>query len=139
MRRALFSFLVSVVLFASGVADAAVRRICKVSHETTTGWSQEYTLEVTFMAGQELNKATRSYQFSDFENYALIWFNKDQVAILKIEGVIFRFGSEFTPADFIEAFQIISEKEATQVNAPKSRKWKIEAKDPFFWIDPRAR
>ena len=130
----IFVVLISMVQFA----DASVRRIVKVSYETQYGYSDEYKMEVTFLTGQELNKATKTYDFDIFDNYALIWFDEGKVAILKIDDLIIGVGQDFDTDDFKRAFQIISEKSATQVNSQYKRKWKIEAKDIIRWIDPRV-
>lgn len=117
--------------------DASVKRIVKVSYETQYGYSNEYKMEVTFITGRELNKATNSYNYDMFDNYALIWFSEGEVAILKIDDIIIGVGQKFDANDFKRAFQIISEKSATQVNSQTKRKWKLEAKDIIRWIDPR--
>jgi len=122
----------------SQAADAAVRRFCLVAYQTNRGWSEEFRVEVTFLTGQELNQATRTFEYGLFDKYALIWFEKDEVAILKIEDIMVGVGSEFTATDFQRQFLIISEKEATQVNSRSNRKWKINAKSGVQWVDPRV-
>ena len=130
----IFAVLISLTQFA----DASVKRIVKVSYETQYGYSDEYKKEVTFMTGRELNEATKTYDYDMFQNYALIWFDKGQVAILKIDDIIIGVGQEFDADDFKRAFQILSEKSATQVNSETKKKWKIEAKDFIPWVDPRV-
>lgn len=135
--RSVFLFLLLLVSISS-YSEAAVRRICKVSYETSSGWSQQFKVEVTFMTGDELNSATRSYQFFSFDNYALIWFDKSQVAILKNTDLMFVSNQKFSADDFKDNFDLFSEKGATQVNSDTKRAWKIEAKDFYSWIDPRV-
>jgi len=134
----IISIILIVLISMSQFADASVRRIVKVSYETQYGYSNKYKTEVTFLTGRELNKATKTYDYNMFDNYALIWFKEDKVAILKIDGIIIGVGQEFDSDDFKRAFQIISEKSATQVNSQYKRKWKIKAKDIIRWIDPRV-
>ena len=134
----IISIILIVFISMSQFADASVRRIVKVSYETQYGYSDEYKMEVTFLTGQELNKATKTYDYDMFDNYILIWFKEDKVAILKIDDIIIRVNQKFDSDDFKRAFQIISEKYATQVNSQYKRKWKIEAKDIIRWIDPRV-
>jgi len=130
--------IASVLLAILAVApmNAAVRRFCKVSYQREYDWSDEYKMEVTFMTGYELNKVTRTFDYTSYSKYALIWFDKNEVAILEIDDLIIA-GLEFTAENFIYAFSVFSEKSATQVNSPSPRKWKIEAKEYFRWIDPR--
>jgi len=120
------------------VAFSATRRICAVSYATQSGWSDPVKTEVTFMTGQELNKATHTFNFIAFDKFALVWFAQGEVAILKFNDLVFLSGMEFTALDFVNAFQVFSEKTFTQVNTQYSRDWKIEAKEFFNWIDPRA-
>lgn len=130
----IFVILISISLYA----NASVRRIVKVSYETQYGYSDPYIMEVTFLTGQELNKATKTYDYAMFDNYALIWFKEDEVAILKIDDIILGVGQKFDSDDFRRAFQIISEKSAIQINSKYKRKWKIKAKGIINWIDPRV-
>lgn len=90
------------------------------------------------MTGEELNTATQTYKYSSFSNYALIWFREAQVAILKINRVIFSSGSKFTNDEFKQLFEFFDECDADQANSETPRKWKLKAKKYLEWIDPRA-
>jgi hypothetical protein len=127
--------MVMFILFSSETF-AGIKRICKVKYETDYGWSKEYKVEVTFMTGKELNKATSSFQYSSFSNYCLIWFDNDEVAILEIKTFLMSVGDEFDRDDFINAFQITSDISCTQVNNESKTKWKIIAKEFISFIDP---
>jgi hypothetical protein len=135
LRSILFILLISVLLTASSYAET--RRLCKVYYETENGWSQGYTMEVSFLTGYELNNATRSYSYSMFSNYCLIWFGKGEVAILKINATLFRSGNEFERDDFLNLFLLQSEIRCVQVNSEDERNWKIKAKEFINFIDPR--
>lgn len=134
----IISIFLIVFIFMSQFADGSVRRIVEVSYATQYGYSDKYRMEVIFLTGRELNKASKTYDYDMFDNYALIWFKEGEVAILKIDDIIIVVGQEFDADDFKRAFQIISEKSATQVNSRYKRKWKIDAKDIIHWIDPRV-
>nr|WP_309596793.1 hypothetical protein [Moraxella osloensis] len=120
-------------------ANAIVKRIVNVSYEKDYGYSEEVPVEVTFLTGKELNKATDSYKYSDYDNYGLIWFAKDEVALLKLDSYSSNYGSEELDNEaFKRIFQFSSYETATQVNSTNNRKWRLEAKDYLKWIDPRV-
>ena len=128
----------SVVLaLSTRMAEARIVRYCQVSYETREGWSIEYLHEVTFQSGTELNTATKSLQFSSFENYALVWYAPDQVAIIKL-GAFLVTGREFLPRHFRQMFLISESVEGEQVNVRGERNWRIKGKEFFKFIDPRT-
>jgi len=113
-------------------------RICKVSYETEDGWSDEVPTEVQFVTGTQLNRATRSYDYSMFSSYALIWFARGQVAILECKETLLGVGSDFKNSDFRRLFLFSETAEFEQVNSDYPRKWQIRGKELFRFIDPRA-
>lgn len=138
MMRKLIVLFLSLGLALSSTSNAAVRRVCIVAYETRSGYSAGYMMEATFLTGRELNKATKSFNYNPFDNYALLWFDQGEVAILEIDSVVFGVGQEFNNNDFKRLFQFLGETSATQVNSEYSRKWLIKGKDFLRWIDPRA-
>ncbi len=133
-------FIVCVVVFLILIPiklNAEIRRICKVKYETEYGWSKEYKVEVTFMTGRELNSATSTFKYNSFSKYCLIWFDKDEVAILEIKAFLSSVGDEFDREAFQNAFSINSEIPCTQINNEANTKWKVIAKEYFNFIDPR--
>jgi hypothetical protein len=137
MRKLKFITFLSLALLFTVPSFAEVRRVCKVKYETEDGWSKEYTVEVTFITGRELNKATKSYDYDTYSNYCLIWFDKGEVAILEIQDYLISVGEDFDAEDFRKAFRISSELDTKQVNSPSKRKWKVIGKDWTRFIDPR--
>lgn len=132
----------SLVMLLLGICSSAqlsaeVRRLCKVYYETEEGWSSGYTMEVSFVTGTELNRATRSYDYSPFSNYCLVWFDRGEVVILRIESFLVRSNDEFERSDFKNLFLIHSDIECTQVNGPEERNWRIRARDVIQYVDPR--
>jgi len=68
-------------------APRRLERICRVSYAKEYGWSTEYTMGVEFLTGAQLNSATGSYSYNSYDCYALLWFGKGEVAILKHTGL----------------------------------------------------
>ena len=134
MKKILIAF--SLVLI-SVYASADIRRLCKVKYETQDGWSKEYTVEVQFLTGSELIKKTDSYKYSSFKNYCLIWFDKDEVAILEITTFLLSVGDEFDHEDFLAAFDLKYSIDCKQANDEKGRKWEVKARELLNFIDPR--
>lgn len=132
----LLSVVLLICAFSSAHLSAEIRRLCKVYYETESGWDGGYTMEVTFVTGSELNRDTRSFNYSAFSNYCLVWFDKGEVAILKIDTFLIRSGEEFQRGDFKNLFLLRSEIECTQVNSAEERNWKIQAKEFIQFIDP---
>jgi hypothetical protein len=132
--------------FAAGMAEASapatpvhrLPRLCKVSYETEYGWSREVVVEVEFLTGRQLNRATRSYTYDIYANYALIWFSQDDVAILKCEEFLYGVGEDFDNEDFRKLCQFRTSAEFVQVNSDSPRRWRVTGKDYFRYVDPRA-
>jgi len=123
-----------------GSAAAEVRRICKVVYETQSGWSPEVAVEVTFLTGRELNRATKSSTYSVQSRYALIRFVNGQVAILESTGALLGVDEAFDSDDFVRMFRQLGEQTFRQVNETSGNQklWKIKAREFTKFIDPRA-
>lgn len=132
-----FVLILLLLLILTTSAHAAVRRICAVSYQAEYGWSKEYQMEVTFIKGSELNQNTHSWQYSPYSNYALVWFDKGEVAILELTDFVFGW-SEFTNETFRTLYSISDTANFVQVNSAHPRYWKIRARDWMTFIDPRA-
>jgi hypothetical protein len=132
------ALILAFAIVAAAPTYARVDRICKVAYQTEAGWSDEYKVEVTFVTGRELNKATKSFEYSTFSPYALIWFDQDEVAILEIDSLILGLGSEFDADDFRKLFRLFGSCDAKQVNDRANRVWRITGKTFGRYIDPRA-
>lgn len=135
--KTVFAFGMAMAIFPVN-ASARVTRFCEVAYETRLGWSDDVKTEVTFMTGRELNRATRTYDFEFYSNYALIWFAQGQVAIMRLDNITFGVGSEFDNEDFQRMFRLFGSSEAQQVNGDRPMKWRITAKKFLRFIDPRA-
>jgi hypothetical protein len=127
------------VSLAGSSAESAVRRRVDVRYEREdSSKSRPAEAEVTFMTGQELNSKTSSFRYKSFSNYALIWFDRDEVAVIELKSLIFLSGDVFDADDFRTAFALGYDLYGSQVNSPKPRKWFFQGKRMFNWIDPRA-
>jgi hypothetical protein len=138
-QRVLCLLLASGSLLVPGLSEGAVRRRVDVRYER-----EDYTkskpveTEVTFMTGSELNEKTRSFRHKAFSNYALIWFDTDEVAVIELKAFIITSLDGFDADAFRNAFFVGTELKGEQVNSPGPRKWYFQAKRDFNWIDPRA-
>ncbi|WP_207263256.1 hypothetical protein [Desulfovibrio sp. Huiquan2017] len=79
-----FVLLALFLCIGSIAAEAACTVVCNVEYAVNYGWSEKFKREIDFYTGQELNEATNSYSYEYFVTYALIWFDQDQVAIVKL-------------------------------------------------------
>lgn len=136
--RFLLLTIVGFILIPS--AHAEIRRICHVQYETESGLSKKYTVEVTFLTGNELNNKTYSVNYNYLSKYALIWFNNKEVAIIKLDTTAI-VGFNFDDFAFKNVFLVSNDVEGSQINTGdgESRRWVITAKNYAIWIDPRER
>jgi hypothetical protein len=84
MKKLILTLLIG--FFLCGVANSKYTQTCKVKYKKNYEWSKYYTVNVTFMSGTELNQATKSYDYSSFSTYAIIFWDKDQASIIKISS-----------------------------------------------------
>ena len=131
----IFCFL---MLLSVQFASATASFTCDVQYKTGYSWSTEYTMELDFMTGSELNRAANTYSFDSFELYALIWFGEGEVAILEHDGMAIIGGTSFDTAAFKRVFQVFGSQEFTQVNDDYARNWKVTCKKFGRFVDPRV-
>lgn len=79
-----FTILLIISLIAFGSINAKCRRIATVKYQQEYGWSKKYTVEVNFMTGMELNKATQSYKYDSYKVYAIIFWGEGQATVIKL-------------------------------------------------------
>lgn len=82
MKKIILAILFSI--FFTGIANAKYVQTCKVKYQKKYGWSDYYTVEVTFMSGSELNKVTRTFNYDSFSTYGVIFWDDDEVSVIKI-------------------------------------------------------
>jgi hypothetical protein len=56
---------------------------------TENGWSKKYTVDVTFLTGNELNQATKTFDYSTYSVYGVVFWDKGQATIIKISTTLF--------------------------------------------------
>lgn len=90
MNEKLFGLLLAIILSIaiSSNAEAKCRRVATVKYQQQFGWSKKYTVEVTFMAGMELNQATSSFDYSSYSNYAIIFWGEGQATVIKLQSYL---------------------------------------------------
>lgn len=88
--------MVMIVAANAHPAAAETRTPAKVRYETRSGSSQWYDMEVVFVRGAELNRATRTYDYGHFDAFAVLFFGQGQAAVIELEGMFFGCPTEFT-------------------------------------------
>ncbi len=71
MKKTILTILT--VFFICLNVEAKYTQTCKVKYKKNYDWSEYYTIDVTFMSGTELNRATKSYEYDGFSTYAIIF------------------------------------------------------------------
>lgn len=84
MKKAIMGILA--ILILCGMTSAKYTQTSKVKYKTNYGWSDYYTVEVTFVSGTELNRATRSLDYDGFSTYAVVFWDKGQASVIKISS-----------------------------------------------------
>lgn len=87
--------LTALFMLSSLLASAKYREVATVKYQQQYGWSKNYTVEVTFMTGYELNQATRTVNYSPYSVYGIIFWGQNQASVIKLNG-FFACGSEVT-------------------------------------------
>jgi hypothetical protein len=84
MKKSILTILT--VFFFCFTVDAKYTQTCKVKYKKNYGWSDYYTVEVSFMSGTELNRVTKSYDYESYSTYAIIFWDKDEASVIKISS-----------------------------------------------------
>lgn len=84
MKKVLF--FIFLFLFQCIDVEAKYSQSCVVRYMTSSGWSKKYTVDVNFLTGHELNNATKTYNYSMYSVYAVIFWNKGQASVIKISN-----------------------------------------------------
>lgn len=65
------------------VQEPTQQQLC-VKYETEDGWSKGYSVNVTIIKGSELNRRTKTYNYSSYSTYAVIFWGDDQASVIKL-------------------------------------------------------
>lgn len=76
-------------------ANAEYTQTAKVRYQTNYSYSQWYTVDVTFVTGSELNRATSSFRYGGFEKYAVVFWGPGEASVIELDG-FFVCSFEFT-------------------------------------------
>lgn len=85
-------WLLMLVLFLglSSPAEAHLRKPAQVRYATKEGPSDWYRVEVNFLTGRELGKATgKPFTYSMFKNYAVIFWGPNQATVIELSTFMF--------------------------------------------------
>jgi hypothetical protein len=81
-------FLTLTFFLSISTIQAKYVQTCSVKYMTKDGWSKKYTVDVTFISGTELNEATSSFKYSSYSVYAVIFWSKEQVTVIKLSSYL---------------------------------------------------
>lgn len=76
-------------LATAPAATAEYVQTSKVRYSANYGQSQWYDVEVTFVTGTELNRATRSFDYEGFSKYAVVFWGQGGASVIKISSPMF--------------------------------------------------
>jgi len=80
--------LLGLLLVLSINASAKFTETLNIKYETRYGWSKYYTVDVTFITGYELNQATRTFNYSSYSTYAVVFWGQGQATVIKLSGYV---------------------------------------------------
>lgn len=86
-KKILFLFLLNSWFNPSHAYE--VKNIC-AKYMTNYSWSKSYQVQTQIYTGQELNQATGNPYFGNydmFSHYAVVWWDKGQASIIKINDI----------------------------------------------------
>ena len=81
--------IISLFLTFSSVLEAKYVQTCEVKYLSSDGWSDYYTVDVTFMTGSELNEATSSIDYSSLSTYGIVFWGDGKATIIEISSIVF--------------------------------------------------
>ena len=119
--RKLTILLIAIFVLSSNV-EAKYVQTAKAKYKKEYGWSQYYTVEITFISGYELNKATRTYDYSAYSIYAVIFWDRDQASVIKF-STFTGCGTEVNKSCIVNTVTNLEGKDQRDV------KWEICVKD----------
>jgi hypothetical protein len=65
---------------------AKYTQTCKVKYKANYGWSDYYTVDVNFLSGYELNKATKSWDYSSYSTYAVVFWGDGEASVIELSS-----------------------------------------------------
>jgi hypothetical protein len=83
--RLLFAMVAALVVMAAPVQARYVQTV-KVRYQANFTNSQWYTIDVTFVTGTELNQATRTFSYTSYKNYAVVFWAEGEATVIQLDG-----------------------------------------------------
>lgn len=77
--------ILAVLLMASGTVSASERVDVCAKYRSGYGWSKGYQVSATKIKGGDLNRATRSWDYDAYATYIVIFWDRDQASIIKLD------------------------------------------------------
>jgi len=79
--------LIAILMFCVSPIWAEYTQTCKVKYKKQYDeWSDYYRVDVHFLTGSELNTKTKSFNYSSYDVYAVVFWSKDQATVMKLSG-----------------------------------------------------
>jgi len=75
----------AVLLLATFPALGSERVTVCAKYRADYGWSKGYKVEATVTKGSELNRATRSYDYTSYSTYVVIFWDRDEVSVIEMD------------------------------------------------------
>ena len=73
------------LVFAFGYADSSERAVVCVKYATQSGWSEGYRVQATIASGYELNQSTKTYGYTSYAKYVVVFWDKGEASILELD------------------------------------------------------
>lgn len=83
MRASLF--VIALLATIAGEANSADRETVCAKYRTKGGWSDGYKVEASILKGHELNQATRTFNYTSFSTYVVIFWDKEQASVIEMD------------------------------------------------------
>ncbi len=77
-----------IFIFSVNNISAQLTKHAGVKYKTEYYYSEYYFREIELYTGRQLNDATNSSNYTSTADYALIWFDEDKVAIIRLDQKI---------------------------------------------------
>lgn len=83
-----FLSILLVLIFSDNFAQARYIQTSNIRFKSNNGYSQYYTVDVTFYTGNELNNITKTYNYDSYGKYATVFWSQEQVLLIKITSFL---------------------------------------------------
>lgn len=77
-------FWCALFVLATGHVEAGERATVCAKYRTEYGWSNGYQVVATIQTGNELNQATRSFSYTSYSTYVVIFWDKGQASVIEM-------------------------------------------------------